>query len=186
MPRRERREKGDGMTEIAERTLEIVRTELEEAEEAVSVLEAEARAVPQTLITAANEEEGELAALALKGANPSPGSRYAAAMDRRDALPGLLWAARLRAKRLQVELWTLEMDEDERANSAASEEANKLSQRERVIAEKKADALSRANHHYERRRDRNRWRGEVRREISALEHQGPDPLPTASPLRRIS
>jgi hypothetical protein len=175
-------------TETTEtRTLEAIREDLAQAQDAQAALEAEISRLPETMREAARAEEGMLADSALSGKSPKKGSRLSASMTRRDELPGLLWAARLRAKRLQVELWSVEMEEADQENREASEEADELQRQEREIAERRADALHRARYAYEMVwRERNRWIGETKREIEALESRGPDPsVVQVNPLKRV-
>jgi hypothetical protein len=167
------------------RTLGEIREDLAQAEVAQAALEDEIRRLPDTMREAAGAERGELDRLALEGKSPAKRSRYARVIDRRDELPALLWAAKVRALRLQLELWSREGCEALENNRLASEKADRLAQEEREITAKKNNALSRARRGYAQYRERNQWHGQVGAELEALEASGSDPsVVQINPLRR--
>jgi hypothetical protein len=173
------------VTTKTERTLEEIREDLAQAQDAQAALEDEIRRLPETMRAAAGAERGELERLALEGKSPAKRSRYARVIDRRDELPALLWAAKVRAKRLMLELWEREGAEALEQHRRASEEADKLAQKEREITTRKNDAIYRASFARQEYRERNQWRGQVRVELDTLEVSGPDPsVVQVNPLRR--
>jgi hypothetical protein len=174
------------MTETKERTITEIREDLERAEDAQAALEAEIRRLPEAMREAARSEEETLVDSALSGKGIRRSSKLPTLMKRRDELPGLKWAADLRVKRLQVELWSAEMEEADKENREASAQADELQRQEQEIVARKNDALGRARYARQMWRDRNRWIGEVKREIGALKHQGPDPsVVQPNPLKRV-
>lgn len=173
------------MTETKERTLEDVRAELGRAEGALVALEAEARNHPEAMKRAADDARGMLTKSAVEGKPLRADSDLARLRRRGEDLPALEWAARVRTKELRIEMWSLEMEQADWENRKASEELAELKRKEREIAEKKAEALHRANYAYDVRwKERNRWIGQERRELEALRLEGPKaPAPT-NPLKR--
>ena len=174
------------MTETKEkpRTTQEIREDLELSQDAEAALSREIVGLQEAMREAARNEEELLTKSALSG-KALKGSKLPEIMKRRDELPGLLWAARLRTRRLKVELWTREIEEAREDEREAGEEASEFAKEEQAFRERKDEALARRDFAHRRWRDRNMWRGQIQREIEALEDRGPDPSVVATnPLKR--
>jgi hypothetical protein len=162
------------MTNTTTRTLEQIAQELEEAKEAERRLAEEANQTTQRLRAAASEEKPGLQESAISGRSPKGDSPLTKARRRAEELPALLWAASLRRLELLLEYHTRRAEEADREKKEAYRELHELDQERVRLDERREDASDKGHVANAEWHDHNRAKGATRRELAALEADGPD------------
>lgn len=163
------------------RTNQDVQAELQAVNETLARLAEEEASTPDKLKRAADASRSAWEQAAITGEPIATSSAFARTTARVEELPGILWAARLRALALRIEFREIDTGEADHAEAEAVKTAGKLRPRFERLRDELSEAESDAAYHRMEARETRREIGEIRRELSALEHRGPD-----SPKRQSS
>lgn len=157
-----------------ERTTEEIREDLAQAEEALRRLANEEANIQAAAKEAADASRDAWQEAALSGKPLKAGSDFARIRAREAELPGLLWAAKMRALELQIELCGVGIEEARHLEGEASARAAEIRPRLGALRLELKEAEGEASYQQVERRDLGRRAGELRRQLAALEHNGPD------------